>query len=290
MGKAVRIAVVVVCAALLAGCQLHLTTPSGSGPLRYRDDVFANVETTTGITFGQAQDLTGTTKVLKLDVYEPAGDDVTKRPAIVWVHGGSFRTGTRTSVEIVDQAKAFAKKGFVNVSIDYRLSSGGCAPFTDQCIPAIQMAKNDAQAAIRFLRRYATTYGIDVNRIAIAGSSAGGITAYNVAFGIESVGTSGNAGHSSKVRAAVSLSGAAITEGPAKGDPPTLNFHGSADAIVPYDWAKSTITNARKAGLTAEETVWPGDGHVPYGKHRSEIIDGTRNFLYATMDLANAQR
>lgn len=285
---ALCLSVAVAACLFVTGCQLHLAVPPGSGVVRYRDDIATEVEITTGLTFGQAADLTGTMKILKLDMYEPKGDTVTKRPAIVWVHGGSFKTGSRTSSEIVDQAKVFAKKGFVNVSIDYRLSPQGCVPFGSQCIDAINQAYHDAQAAVRWLRANATTYGIDTDRIAVAGTSAGGITAYNVAYGSEKPGHSGNPGYSSKVRAAVSLSGAAIDTDPAPGDPPTMDFHGNKDNTVPLTWAETTIKNAKADKLIAEITVWEGDGHVPYVKHRQQILDETRNFLYAAMDLADA--
>ncbi|WP_426572569.1 carboxylesterase family protein [Aquihabitans sp. McL0605] len=275
---------------LLAGCQqLHTQVPKGAGTLRYRDAVFSQVDVSKDVTYGHAADLTGKDVSLELDVYQPHGDAVTARPAIVWVHGGSFKTGEKTSPEIVDEATTFAKKGYLNVSIEYRLS-GGCAPFTSQCLDGIAMAYHDAQAAIRFLRANASTYGVDTDRIAVAGTSAGAITAYNVAFGSKSVGHSGNPGYSSKVAAAVSLSGASIGTSPSAGDPPTLDFHGSADPIVPLTWLTSTLTKARTVHLVAEQVLWDGDGHVPYGKHRTEILDDTRNFLYATMDLAHAAR
>ena len=274
---------------LATGCQLHLAIPKGTGPLRYRDAVFTDVDVTSDVTYGKAARLDGSMQTLKLDVYQPVGDKVTKRPAIVWVHGGSFKSGDKLSDEIVDEADHFATRGFLNVSIDYRLTAG-CAPFTDQCIDGIQMAYHDAQAAVRFLRANAATYKIDPDRIAIAGTSAGAITAYNVAYGSESPGHSGNPGYSSKVRAAVSLSGASLTTTPGKGDPPTMDFHGTVDDYVPYSWVQSTLKDARAAGLTAEITVWQGDGHVPYVEHRTQILDETRNFLYAAMDLAHAAR
>ena len=269
------------------GCQLHLATPPGSGKVRYRDAVFAEVTKTVDVAYGKAADLSGKEQVLKLDVYEPKGDSAAKRPAIVWIHGGSFKAGDKQSDEIVDEANHFAKLGYLNVSIDYRLTKG-CAPFTDECIDGIKMAYHDAQAAVRFLRANAATYKVDTDRIAVAGTSAGAISAYNVAFGWTEPGHSGNPGYSSKVRAAVSLSGASLTTTPHKGDPPTLDFHGTVDDYVPYSWVQSTLKDAKAKGLTAEITVWDGDGHVPYVEHRTEILDQTRNFLWWTMDLAHA--
>lgn len=282
-------AVAAACVALTACQPLHLTTPSGSSPLRYRDAVFTQVDTTSDVTYGKAARLSGSLQTLKLDVYQPRGDAVTRRPAIVWVHGGAFRVGDKTTSTMVDLATTFAKKGFLTVSIDYRLTAG-CAPATSECAQGIDMAYHDAQAAVRFLRANAATYRVDPNRIAIGGSSAGGITAYNVAYGSEEVGHSGNPGYSSKVQAAVSISGAALRTTPGRGDPPTMDFHGDADGTVPISWNDATLQSARAAGLIAERTVWRGDGHVPYGPHRQQIIDETRNFLYAAMDLGHAAR
>lgn len=286
---AVVASIAAICVLMTACKPLHQTTPAGSGQLRYRDPVFARVFTTTDITYGSAPKIDGTTQTLELDMYQPTGDVVAKRPAIVWVHGGGFKNGDKRSREIVDQANAFARRGYVNVSIDYRLTSG-CAPFTNECIQGIEMAYHDAQAAVRFLRANAATYRIDTNRIAVAGSSAGGITAYNVAYGSEKPGSSGNPGQSSKVAAAVSLSGASLTTKVDPGEPPTLDFHGDADGIVPLSWNDATLAQARKAGVLAERVVWKGDGHVPYDEHRTQIIVETRNFLYAAMDLGNAAR
>ena len=134
-----------------------------------------------------------------------------------------------------------------------------------------------------FLRSQATTYGIDRGRIAIAGTSAGAITAANVAF-------SSTDSPTTAVRAAVSLSGAHLLTVPNAGDAPLLLLHGTADSIVPYAWAQNTVKAATDAGVRAVLTSWQGDGHVPYAKHRTEILEQTRNFLYAHLDLAHAAR
>jgi acetyl esterase/lipase len=281
---------VAVLALVAASCQIQDHPPTDPGPLRYRDEIFSAVTTTSNVTYGSAVNEAGATQSLALDVYRPTGDTVTARPAIVWVHGGGFRGGNRTSPEIVDQAKVFAKKGFVTVSITYRLSATGCVPFGPQCISAITNAREDAQAAVRFLRSNATTYGIDTDRIAIGGSSAGAITAINVAYGSDQPGNSGNPGFPSTVRSAVSLSGSRTLAAPNAGEPSVLLFHGTADSLVPYSSATATIDAAHDAGLEAYLTTWEGGGHVPYAAHRTEILDKTTNFLYWSMNLANAAR
>lgn len=257
--------------------------PPGPAPLRYRDLVFGGATKTADVVYGSAVNLSGQTVTLLLDVYEPTGDTITERPAIVWVHGGSFAVGDKTSPELVDQANTFGRKGYLNVSINYRLEPPGCSgggPITT-CVSAIQEAMQDAQTAVRFLRTNAATYGIDDTRIAIGGSSAGAITALNVGFRSAEDPTAA-------VGAAVALSGSNILGAIGAGDAPSLLFHGTVDPLVPYAWATATYNQAIAAGLDSFLTTWVGAGHVPYVAHRNEIIDQTTNFLYWELDLMNA--
>jgi acetyl esterase/lipase len=286
-----RLLLLVVLAVVAAGCDL--ADIPGQGPLRYRDEIFTGTTKTADVTYGSAVDQNGQTLALKLDVYRPTGDRVTRRPLIVWVHGGSFRSGTKASPELVDEATSFAKKGYVTASIDYRLSPTGCggsAPVA-QCVDAINDAREDAQAAVRFFRARAGPYGVDPTRIAIGGSSAGAITALNVAYQPDHPGSSGNPGQSSAVGGAVSLSGAVIFTGEVgPGDAPALLFHGTEDALVPYAWAQDTVEAAHADQLRAYLITWEGGGHVPYAAHRDEILRLTTNFVYRTLDAGNAAR
>jgi acetyl esterase/lipase len=229
---------------------------------------------------------------LKLDVYRPTGDTVTRRPAIVWVHGGAFFQGDKTSPELVDEAHHFASMGYVNVSINYRLSPTSCLPaVTAACVVGVLEARQDAQTAVRFLRAESARYGIDPTRIAIGGSSAGAITALNVGYQSENAGAGDHQGFSSAVRAVQSLSGAMFNTTPiGAGDAPALLFHGTADPIVPYASAQATVKAATAAGLVAVLRSWTGEGHVPYTQNRQQVLDETRNFFYSQMDLADAAR
>ncbi len=282
--RSLVVAWLAVVALIGAGCEQHIV-PSGEAPLRYRDDIFSTVAKTGAVTYRTAVNQQGATVNLQLDVYRPVGDTVTLRPLIIFVHGGGFSSGTRTSPEIVDEATVFARKGYVTASIDYRLTPGGCSAGgpTAECVTAIVQAREDAQAAVAFFRGAAATYGIDSTRIAIAGSSAGAITAANVAF------SSADA-QSTKVRAGVSLSGASVISSPNPGDAPLFLLHGTEDRLVPYAWAQNTVAAATDAGVRAVLTTWQGAGHVPYLEHRTEILDQTRNFLYVHLDLGHAGR
>src|SRR5215471_230654 len=149
-----------------AGCD-PLLTPGAPAPLRFRDQIFSSVTKTSDIVYGHAVDQDGVNQTLTLDMYQPTGDTVATRPAIVWVHGGSFTTGSKTSPELVDEANTFAMAGYVNVSINYRLETPGCSGNLSNCIQAIQEAVADAQTAVRWLRANAMTYRVDPDRIAI---------------------------------------------------------------------------------------------------------------------------
>jgi predicted esterase len=277
--------VVAVLAIVAAACDWPNITPPGNAPLRYRDAIFSGVTVTKNVTYGSAVNLENQTVNLQLDLYQPTGDTVSNRPAIVWVHGGSFCCGDKTDADMVDEATTFSEKGYVDVSINYRLESPGCSGTFSNCVPAIQEAFQDAQTAVLFLRTNASTYGVDPNRIAIGGTSAGGITALNVGY-------SSSEDPTASVRAAVSLSGAyagfsgvgAIS----KGDAPAMDFHCTTDPLVPYQSAVNTINAAQAQGLDAFLETWNATCHAPYAANRQQILDQSTNFLWWEMDLAHA--
>jgi acetyl esterase/lipase len=267
---------------LAAGCDFPGLAIPGDAPVRYRDPVFTDVTVTKDVHYWTANNLAGEPVDLQLDVYAPTGDTVTNRPAVIWVHGGSFCCGDRTSAEIVDEANTFAKKGYVNFSIDYRLEQPGCSRSFSNCADAIREATQDGQTAVRWLRANAATYGVDPSRIAMGGSSAGAITALNVASLTSEEPDAG-------VRAAVSISGAQIVAGTiSAGDAPMLDFHCTTDPLVAYSLQEATHYKAVAAGVDSFLETWDDTCHVPYVAHRDQILDHQSNFLYWEMDLSHA--
>src|SRR5471030_2395466 len=94
-----------------------------------------------------------------LDVYAPT--EGKGLPVVVWIHGGGWQTGDKK--EVHNKPQGFADKGFVFVSINYRL------------LPTVtikQMAE-DVAKAIRWVHDHAKDYGGDPNTIIVAGHSAG---------------------------------------------------------------------------------------------------------------------
>jgi acetyl esterase len=102
---------------------------------------------------------------VKLEYFRPAA--ITKglrRPAIVWIHGGAWVAGTAEAT--TPPARYFAERGMFSANIVYRLASPGKVTVGD-CLA-------DCRAAMRYLRVNAADLGIDPERIAVAGDSAGG--------------------------------------------------------------------------------------------------------------------
>ncbi len=110
---------------------------------------------------------------IKADVYQPAAGG--RRPAVIWIHGGALIMGSRKSPDARFCAELL-KRGFAIVSIDYRL-----APETK--LPGII---EDVQAAWRWVRQEGPKrLGIDPDRVATAGGSAGGYLTLMTGFCVE---------------------------------------------------------------------------------------------------------
>ncbi|MDQ7065411.1 MAG: alpha/beta hydrolase fold domain-containing protein [candidate division KSB1 bacterium] len=249
---------------------------------RYKKEIFSSVKVNRDLLYGQAvNQATGKNEKLRLDLYEPKGDTEPKRPAIVLIHGGGFTKGDKESQVIVQLAKRFAKRGYVTVSIDYRLSKEFSHSDTTKVYQAVTQAYQDAKAAIRWLRKYAQDYRIDSHRIAVGGVSAGAITALHAAYE-EDEGNSGNSGYSSEVAVAISVAGALVYDSIMEaGEAPFIAFHGYLDFIVPYQQALELSQRAKAIGLKyALYSYMAGHDLSPYIE---DIVQRTTDFLYQYM-------
>ncbi len=133
---------------------------------------------------------------LKLDLYLP--EEGGKAPLVVWIHGGGWRGGSKESCPV----SSLAGDGFAVASISYRL--------TDKAIFPAQI--HDCKAAVRWLRAHACQYGYSVEKVAVAGSSAGGHLAalLGTTGGVAELegDVGGNTGQSSRVDCIVDYYGA----------------------------------------------------------------------------------
>lgn len=97
----------------------------------------------------------------KLDLAMPTERGAKPRPAIVFVHGGGWVSGDKRKASFLKPTLEFAAKGYVCITINYRL--GG----------AKQACIEDTKCAVRWLRAHAKEYNVDPDRIGAYGNSAG---------------------------------------------------------------------------------------------------------------------
>ena len=211
---------------------------------------------------------------LLADVYQPAGDPAECRVGIIWVHGGGFTQATRNGPAEKAWGTALAGRGFVLVSIDYRLGSG--EPFgLDQAsdpdrIAIVSNAIADASTAMRWLRSAAAQWRVDPNRLVIGGTSAGAMTALGAAL------TSPAA---DRPCAVVSVSGD-LDPAWVSSDPlPALFIHGDSDMLVPYQSAVDAVQLWTDAGGQAQLVTVNGAGHEITGVPTPTMIDAVASWL-----------
>ena len=231
---------------------------------------------------------TGGGRDLLCDIYRPnpavlEAQAVT--PALVLTHGGAWRGGNRQQLR--RYGLRLAREGIVCVAHEYRLTPEARWPHHIE----------DTKAAIRWTRANAESLGIDADRIAIQGNSAGAHLAL-VAAGAPDVaeleGSGGNADVSSRVAACIAIYAptvlryrdggpntlAGITDQPsertaaqaspityARADfPPTLLIHGDADTTVPVRASIDMHAALRAAGATVELHIYANQPHAFDGK------------------------
>ena len=230
-----------------------------SQDIRYLDEVFDEVIKTEDVIYGNAPDLPfiflfewNTQNIdLDMDIYEPMGDTLTSRPVIIFLHSGSFFLGSNEADDMVDLSIASAKRGYVSVSMEYRLGLNILSSYSGE--RAVYRGVQDASAAIRYLREFHEEYNIDPNKIFIWGSSAGSFIGLHLAYSQDDerpestfggssdpdlgcMDCTGNTySHDNKPNALVSCWGAVgdLDWIDIEDNIPTLMFHGSLDPIVP---------------------------------------------------------
>lgn len=276
--------------------------------VRYSQPVFTNIDTVRDVPYGKNVDVNGTMDTLKCDIYQPAGDTSRSRPLLVLTHGGSFTTGDKSEPDIVRLCVAFASRGYVTASINYRL--GITTISGNELARANIRAVQDERAAVRYFRSRADSLRIDTSLIFAGGTSAGAFTAIQHAYldqseipaatdtsglgGLE--GTSGTPGYSSRLRGVINLWGAiGDTAWINAGDLPIVSIHGTADNTVPYGagwvfgisgiyWVYGSASIHHRSvgrGVYSVLRLFPGMGHqFPVTSPQMDTAEGViRDFL-----------
>ena len=191
---------------------------------------------------------------LKLDIFLPHYDTDTARATIIFVHGGGFSTGTRDSENIREFCSQMAGYGYVVASISYRLTrkdkpgAFGCDCPAVEKLNTFQAAVEDIQDATFFLIENREQFGINPQKIILAGSSAGAeaalITAYQppYCYGLDSgpVSFAGVISMAGAIPDTVSIYNESAV--------PSMFFHGTDDNLVPYATAPHHFCAENKPG------------------------------------------
>ncbi|WP_171628608.1 alpha/beta hydrolase [Paenibacillus plantarum] len=101
------------------------------------------------------------------------------RSAVVWIHGGGWRGGRPEM--LLRHCRLFAARGAVTFSVEYRLMTNEGHDVESGKAHGVETCIEDCRSAMRFIRLHAAELGINPNRIAVVGDSAGGHLALSLA-------------------------------------------------------------------------------------------------------------
>ena len=226
---------------------------------------------------------------LYLYVFRPQGDRQEKRPAAVFFFGGAWNGGTPKQFE--EHASYLASRGMVGIVADYRVKSRHkTSPF--ECV-------QDGKSAVRWIRSHAAKHGIDPDRLAAGGGSAGG----HVAAATATVPGLNEKGEDLSVSCrpnALVLFNPVYDNGPQgygfdrvgkekryreispidnirKGTPPAIVFLGDKDNLIPVATAQRYQKLMQNVGSKSVLHIYPGQGHGFFNirKGGQKIFDQT---------------
>ena len=252
----------------VAGLAAEKSAPKAAKAPRYVDTLTPALTPAKLVTYKRAGD-----RELKLHVFLPPNWKATdRRPAFVTIHGGGWTGGDATRMYAF--ADAFARRGMVALSVEYRLHKPGGATTVFDCVA-------DGRSAIRYVRAHAAELGVDPARIVANGASAGG----HVAVATAQFPGFDTAGEDQKVSAVPNalvlffpvIDTSKTGYGNAKlgerwrelspahnvrpGLPPTLVFHGTGDTTTPFPGARLFADEMKKAGNVIQLDVNEGGIH-----------------------------
>lgn len=194
---------------------------------------------------------------LDLDLYLPEIQDPTKKlPVVLYVHGGGFSGGSRIDPLISKMAVEMNTAGYAFVSMSYRLlmkgKSFGCDQPAHQKIMVFQQSMIDVRRATAYLMTQQNEFNLDMSKVILAGSSAGAEAVLHTAYW-----PAANLPAEAlvlpvdfKYAGIISMAGALIdpTMITAENALPSLFFHGTCDALVPFDTRSHRLCSPGQSG------------------------------------------
>ncbi len=252
---------------------------NSSSKVRYLENITENVAIQKDVIFGESITSTGEKQTLLLDIYSPENDNQLTRPVIVWIHGGGFRPGNdKTQSYIVEMANRFAKKGYVCISIDYRIRENP----RDDTAGTIEDAVEDALKGLDWIRKNSESLKIDKSKIFIAGGSAGGMLGSYLCFNDRADQTDKNGiigfvdlwGTPDEMWGKLDID---------KNDPPTIIVHGTDDKLVSYGNSVALAEKLKANDIKHELITLENAGHTPV-KHMDEFEKKIAGFLFEIIE------
>lgn len=236
---------------------------------------------------------------LKLFLHRPPNWAKTdRRPAILMIHGGGWVGGGVSVFE--QQAKHFARRGLVCAVMEYRLLS------KDNFDPPL-ICIQDAKSAMRWLRASAGKLGLDADRIAAMGASAGGHLAAFLGMMEGCDDPADDLAVSARAQAVILLN-PVVHNGPGEwgygykrtredfhryspfhnvtaAAAPTVIFQGTKDKLIPVAMIEEFAANMHAAGARCEVHLYAGQEHSFFnarneaGKYFRLTLEASDTFL-----------
>lgn len=220
-----------------------------------------------------------------LDIYIPRGEQPAEGwPVVVYIHGGGFCGGAKVdSWGIHPMIPALAAKGYAVVAINYYLRGkyhpiegypieqemGPGLPKDGKLHPErrryFEAASADAARSLRWLAKYGEEYGLNLDKVALSGGSAGAMTALHTAYvckpkcvDIDVVFNMWGG-----------LEDASVVEAEA---PALFTLHGEVDDVVSVEYGKALHARAVEVGV-------PSVFHIMEGKGHAQAVYATQTYL-----------